>query len=114
MEQKNNGKTFAIIALVLGILSVCFAYFEWINIGAVICGIVGIVLAVMAKNQLTAAGQPKGLAVAALVVSIVGLVDSVIGLFACTICVACVTASVADGSLENALNSLASELSALG
>ncbi len=109
MEKKNNGKVFAIIGLVLGILSIVFSFWYMVNICAVVAGVAGIVLSVVGKNQLTAAGQAKGLAVAGLIVSIIGTVLSVIGLFTCTICVACVASSVD----ANDLNSLANELSAI-
>ena len=73
-EQKpSNG--LAIASLVLGILSIIMVFvYAWVGI---ICAIVGIVLAVVAKKQ-----NPSGLATAGLVLSIIALA-MIIALIAC-------------------------------
>lgn len=72
----------AIAALVLGILAVVFAFggpWAWVGI---IAGIIGIILAVMARKQ-----AKTGQATAGLVLSIIGLVLSAILWLACVMCV---------------------------
>lgn len=89
----NNGKGLSIAALVLGIVAVILAWFYLVNILAIICGIVGIVLAANGKKAATAASAPTGLATAGLVLSIIATCVAGIGFFSCTLCVLC--ASVA-------------------
>ena len=73
-EQKpSNG--LAIAFLVLGILSIIMVFvYAWVGI---ICAIVGIVLAVVAKKQ-----NPSGLATAGLVLSIIALAICIISIIA--------------------------------
>lgn len=72
----NNGK--AIAALVLGILSIIFAFvYTWIGL---IAGIVGIVLGVKARHEC-----PGGMATGGFVCSIVGVVLNALFL-ACALC----------------------------
>ena len=57
----NDGKGMSIAALVLGILSAIFAWWGlYIGIVSLVCGIVGIVLAVKGKKAAAAAGAPTG------------------------------------------------------
>ncbi len=78
-EKKSNG--FGIASLVLGIISIVFVFFN--QLLGVIVGIVGIVLAVMAKKK-----NPTGMAKAGLVCSIVGTVLCGLVFIACVACVA--------------------------
>lgn len=86
MEQKNNGK--AIASLVLGIAALVLAVFAgmafygWIG---TICGIVGLILGVMAKKE-----SPSGMATAGIVLSIIGLAWGIIATIACYACAAAV------------------------
>ena len=77
-EQKpSNG--LAIASLVLGILSIIMVFvYAWVGI---ICAIVGIVLAVVAKKQ-----NPSGLATAGLVLSIIALAICIISIIAVIAC----------------------------
>jgi hypothetical protein len=78
MNQQGGGNspsTMSIVALILGIIGL---------------GPVGIVLAVIAKNN----GDDTGLNTAALIVSIVGTVLIFLPLFACVVCVGCVGCAV--------------------
>ena len=77
-EQKpSNG--LAIASLVLGILSIIMVFvYAWVGI---ICAIVGIVLAVVAKKQ-----NPSGLATAGLVLSIIALAICIISIIAVVAC----------------------------
>lgn len=79
-EQKpSNG--LAIASLVLGILSIIMVFvYAWVGI---ICAIVGIVLAVVAKKQ-----NPSGLATAGLVLSIIALAICIIAIIALIACAA--------------------------
>lgn len=68
--MQNNGKGLSIAALVLGIIATVLAWFYLVNIAALACGIVGIILAVMGKKKAVAAGAPTGIGTAGLVLSI--------------------------------------------
>lgn len=87
----------AIASLVLGIAAVVFAViipaYGWLGI---ILGIIGIVLAVMAKKQ-----APNGMATAGLVLSIIGTALAAIFWIACIACYA---------AANNATNGLLSQL----
>lgn len=77
-EKKSNG--YAIAALVLGIVSIVFSFFlQWLGL---IIGIVGIVLAVVAKKK-----NPSGMATAGLVLSIIGTVFCALFFIACVACI---------------------------
>lgn len=86
MEQKQNNPM-AIVSLVLGIVSVVTAWFGYLSILGLACGVVGIVLAAKGRKIET----QKGLATAGLVLSIIGVVLSGILL----LCVACAAGTVA-------------------
>lgn len=79
-EEPGKGK--AIASLVLGIVAVVFWFFGWGAIVSIICGIVGIILASMAKKD----GNTSGIRTGGLVCSIIGLVG---GAFVFVACVAC-------------------------
>ncbi|MBR2750002.1 MAG: hypothetical protein IKD90_02580 [Clostridiales bacterium] len=89
----------AIASLVLGIVSVVLGliFSGWGWIGG-ICGIVGIVLAVLAKKSHP---EQKGLCTAGLVLSIIGAALSIVLWIACMAC----TKAVND-SLDSIANSL--------
>lgn len=89
MEQnQSNGKATA--SLVLGIVSIVLIFFGvYGEIFGIVCGIVGMILAVKARNE-----NPSGIAVAGLVCSIVGTVLCAIGFVAC----ACVLGGLASAS----------------
>ena len=94
MKKKN---TAAVVALVLGIVSLVFDFiFVWIGL---IAGIVGIVFAVKGRKI----QSKKGMATAGLVCSIIGVCLG--GLFAvCTVCV-CITAGAIEGGITSLVNS---------
>mgnify|MGYP004510625471 CR=1 FL=1 len=72
----------AVAALVLGIVSVVFAFipgFYWIGL---ITGVIGIILGALAKKQAS-----NGMATAGLVCSIIGVVFCAITFIACAACV---------------------------
>lgn len=105
--MQNNGKGASVAALVLGIVATVLAWFYMINIAALICGVVGIILAVKGKKAAVAAGAPTGIATAGLVLSIIGTCLAGIGFFSCTLCVLCAAGSVgAAGDILNELGNL--------
>lgn len=87
--MQNTGKGLSIAGLVLGIVSVCLAWFYMINIIALVCGVVGIVCAAKGSMAAKAVAVPTGLATAGLVISIIGTCLAGIGFFSCTLCVVC-------------------------
>ena len=99
---------FSTAALVLGIVSLVLAWFYMINIVALACAIVGLVLATKGRKAAAAAGDPSGLGTAGLVLSIIGLIFAAIGFLTCTVCVICTVACAQAGlnDLNNALNGL--------
>ena len=78
-EKKSNG--LAIVALVLGIVSIVFSFIGLSWLGLII-GIVGIILGVMAKKK-----NPSGMATAGLVLSIIGTVLCALIFIACAACI---------------------------
>lgn len=99
----------AVASLVLGILAIVFSIvglgYQWIG---AIAGIIGIVLAILARKD----PEKKGLATAGLVCSIIGTVLCLIAFIACVGCLGAVGAGVSSldpsslSSLEDWLNSL--------
>ena len=91
-----------IASLVLGIISILFALFGFgVNWLGLIVGVVGIVLAVLARKQPEAATQ-KGVIVAGLVCSIVGASLALVFYIACygtSACIYCSAASALGGFL---------------
>ena len=78
-----------IASLVLGIVSLIFAFTGPASFIAVILGIIGIILGALARKKLAAEKQPTGAATAGLVMSIIGVV---LGAIIWISCVACVSA----------------------
>ena len=109
--MENNGKSYSIAGLVLGIVSAVIAWWGiYLSIVALVCGIVGIILAIKGKKMAKEAGAPTGLATAGLVLSIIGTVLAGIGFIACGICALCIK-SAGDalndsGALTEALEKL--------
>ena len=87
VENQSNGK--AVAALVLGIVSLVFDFI--IPIIGLIAGIVGIILAVMAKKI----PAKKGMATGGLVCSIIGVCLGGI-MFLCTLCAVAAIGGIAD------------------
>jgi hypothetical protein len=75
-----------IAALVLGIVSIVFCFTGGLVFVAPIAGIVGIILAVIARKNAKAAKEPTGAATAGLVMSIIGVVLGAIITIACLVC----------------------------
>lgn len=107
IQPQGNGKSLAIVSLVLGIAAAVICWFGWGAILALVCGIVGIVFAVKARNAIPVGADGRGMATAGLVVSIVAVCLS--GIVAvCFICALATLGSLAGtaGVLEG-LSSLA-------
>ena len=86
------GKGQAIAGMVLGICSLVIPY------AGTVLAIVGLVLSVLAKNILQAAGQPFGMATAGIVMSIIAIAWSIVLIIICVTCFAAVGAGI--GALE--------------
>ena len=71
-SQPQPGNGLAIASLILGICSIPLAFF--FSIGGIVCGIIGLILAIMAKNR----GNLSGMRTGGLICSIIGLVISII------------------------------------
>ncbi|MCR5211045.1 MAG: DUF4190 domain-containing protein [Lachnospiraceae bacterium] len=92
---QQSGQGLAIGALVCGIASIVFVFF--FALGGVIAGIVGLILASLAKKQ----GNYSGMRTAGLVMSIIGLIICAISII---VAIACVASFYTAGG--NILNSL--------
>lgn len=82
----------AVASLVLGIISVVFPFIG-LGIIGLLTGIVGLILAIVAKKK-----NPSGMATAGLVLSIIGISITLLVLVACAACVgnaACALSSLA-------------------
>ena len=89
METNNGNNSKAVVALVLGILSIVLALLYWW--AGVILGIIGIVLGAKARKE-----TPCGMATAGFVCSIIGLVLGCLSI----VCVLCALGAL--GSLAAA------------
>ena len=107
MDQNNNiqpqgsgsGKNFAIVSLVLSIVAAVVCWFGWGAIIALVCGIVGIVFAVKARNLMPVGTDGRGMATAGLVVSIVAV--SLCGIaVVCWICALAALGTIGAGLAE--------------
>lgn len=86
MLENNSAKSKGIASLVLGILSLILVWFGEGTLLAMILSIIGIVLGVGARKELTP-DQGRGLATAGMICSIIGLVLSTLWLLACVLCI---------------------------
>ena len=75
-EQQSNGK--AIAGLVLGIVSIVLIFFGAYGVFGLICGVIGIILSIKARNE-----NPTGIVTAGFVCSIIGTVLCAVGFVAC-------------------------------
>lgn len=112
MEKQGN-KALGIVAIVLGAIAIVTFYIPVFNIFSLICGIVGLVLAILSKKSFKEAGQTSPVPTVGLVLSIIGLALAAIGFFTCTVCGACMASEVAKdpklaSQINSALNSAAS------
>jgi hypothetical protein len=111
----NNGKGLSIAALVCGILGIVGSFIPFVGYFTLVLAILGIIFGVIGMKKCNAnGGEGKGLAVAGLVLGIIGAAFGVIGVI-CIICAAgIVNSAVNSGEFNDALNSLASQLSSVG
>ena len=109
-QMPEGKKGMAITAMVLGIVSCVLAWFYGVNAIALVTGVVGLILAIVAVKSYKDLGQKSGLATAGLVLSIVGTALAAIGFFTCTVCVCCAAKSVTGMSVSE-LSNLANQLS---
>ena len=93
--QSPPGKGQATASLELGIISVALWFFGYTSFISVILGIVGVIMAVMAKKQ----GYDDGVRMAGLILSIIGVIGGAIFFVACVACAACAAVGGAVGSV---------------
>jgi uncharacterized membrane protein len=89
-----------VAGLVLGVLSAVGALIPFINYGTWLLGVVGIVLSALGMKKAKRDNESAGLAVAGLVLSIIG---TVIGISACICTVLCAAGAA---SAADALNNI--------
>ena len=100
MDEMNNnvptpGKGASIAALVCGIIGVVggFVSIGWFAIVALVLALLGIILGSKGMKNAKASGQGKGLAVAGLVLGIIGTVFAGIGTICTLVCAAAVSSA---------------------
>jgi len=77
MQPARQGNGLAVAGMILGIVSLVLFWFVFVSVP---CGLVGLVLSILAMGRAKKTHTGKGMAVAGLVLSILGVVASV-GLF---------------------------------
>lgn len=77
----NSGRGMGVAALVMGIVSCCLFWIPYVNTVCLLMCIAGIILSAISMKKARAAGVSAGIAVAGLVVSIVGLVLALLFFF---------------------------------
>jgi hypothetical protein len=70
--KSSSGQGLGIAALILGIIALVLSFIPCIGLFAIIPGIVAIILSIVALSQANKINAPKGLVIAALVISILG------------------------------------------
>lgn len=78
-------KGMCIAALVLGIVAFVLGYIPYANIAAVICGGLGVFFGILGFKSYKEAGEANGMAVAGLVVAVIGCAAALVGFFSCTV-----------------------------
>ncbi|MBT3207855.1 MAG: hypothetical protein HN704_08795 [Bacteroidetes bacterium] len=82
LNGTNSGQTFGIIGFIFAVLAFIFAFIPCIGIIAILPGIFAIIFSALGLVQANKSNSPKGLIIAALVISIVSvIVASIWGLF---------------------------------
>ena len=84
-----------VAGLVLGIIGAVGGFIPGINFFAWLIALIGIVISAIAMSKAKKAGQPTGITVAGLVLSIIGFVIAISGL----ICIVCIGAGAAAAGL---------------
>ena len=83
-----NGKGMSIAALVCGILGIIGSWFPVVRYFTLVLAILGIVFGAKGMKNAKATGEGKGLAVAGLVLGIIGTSLGALGVL-CVMCAAC-------------------------
>ena len=100
MERQSNGMATA--SLILGIISIVLGFFGWIGI---ICGILAIIFAIVAKNKIKvnpALAHTNGSATGGLITGIIGLLIGI----AITVIAIMFVSAVAEGLSEEMRNNM--------
>lgn len=96
--QGNDGKGLSIGALVCGILGIVGSFIPIVCYFTFVLSILGIIFGAIGMKKAKEAGGSKGLAIAGLVLGIIGAAFGLVGVI-CVICATCVITS-AGGSLS--------------
>ena len=83
-QQPQPGKGLAITSMILGIISVVFFWIPYVDILTLILGIAALIMGIVAGKK-----GNNGMAVAGLVLGIIGTVLSLISFISCVMCVSC-------------------------
>lgn len=86
MENQKKGNAFSIVALVCGLLAVIGAFIPFVTYGAWIVGVLGIVFGALGMKRSKETNTGHGLAVAGLVLGIIGTIIGFIGFICIVIC----------------------------
>ena len=78
----------AVASLVLGLIALLGFWLPVIGIISLPCAVIGLILGVVGKKQLSAENKPSGMATAGIVLSIIALILSVLYLLICGACAA--------------------------
>lgn len=82
MNSNNSNNTIAIIGLVLGIIAILFSFIPCVGTLAFIPGVIGLILGVIALLKAKDNGDPKGMSIAVIVVSVLACAISGYQMFA--------------------------------
>ena len=88
MENQKKGNAFSIVALVCGLLAVIGAFIPFITYVAWIVGVLGIIFGALGMKRSKETNTGHGLAVAGLVLGIIGTVIGFLGFICIVICAA--------------------------
>lgn len=95
MENQKSGNVFSILALVFGILACVGAFIPYITYVAWVVGILAIVFGAIGMKRSRESNSGFGLAVAGLVLGIIGTVFAFIGFICIVICAAALATAAA-------------------
>ncbi len=88
-RNSNEAGGTAIACLILGIVSAAGAFLPGFSVIGLICGIIGLICASVAKNE----GDNSGVRTAGFICSLVGVIGCGISVLACVACLSCLGAS---------------------
>lgn len=88
MENQKKGNAFSVVALVMGLIAIIGAFIPIITYAAWLVGIIAIVFGALGMKRSKETNTGHGLAVAGLVLGIIGTVIGFLGFICIVICAA--------------------------